>query len=182
MQTAEKNAKSVQGAPAKTNSNSPKTENRPSIPGNEKNNDPAKTEPAKGAEAEAGKSTENANGSPAAVDNKPADAKQPAAEVKTVLNLDATLKAVEELHRRSLQRINLISRIKQLEAFQVNLATENDELEDNPYQGCRLIIKDDKNREFITTTPGLIRLVTQFIFDACHEKLGEIEAHIVFPG
>ena len=61
------------------------------------------------------------------------------------------------------------------------LAQENDELEDNPYQGCKLIIRDDKNREFVTTTPGLIRLVSQFIFSACHEKLAEIEASIVFP-
>jgi hypothetical protein len=66
-------------------------------------------------------------------------------------------------------------------AFEVVLTQENDELEDNPYQGCKLIIKDDKNREFITTTPGLIRLVSQFIFDACNEKLADIEANIVFP-
>jgi len=54
-------------------------------------------------------------------------------------------------------------------------------LEDNPYQGCRLIIEDDKKRQFITTTPGLIRLVSQLIFDACTQKLAEIEAMIVFP-
>jgi len=71
--------------------------------------------------------------------------------------------------------------MKQLETFEVNLATENDELEDNPYQGCKLIIEDDKQRRFITTTPGLIRMVSQFIFDACQEKLMEIEANIIFP-
>jgi len=98
-----------------------------------------------------------------------------------VLNLESTLKVVDDLHRRSIQRINLISRIKQLEEFEVNLATENDELEENPYQGCKLIIEDDKQRRFITTTPGLIRLVAQFIFDACREKLADIEAHIALP-
>jgi hypothetical protein len=101
--------------------------------------------------------------------------------IKLVLNLESTLKVVDELHRRSIQRMNLITRIKQLEAFEVSLATENDELEDNPYQGCRLILEDDKQRRFITTTPGLIRLVSQFIFNACAEKLADIEANIVFP-
>lgn len=114
----------------------------------------------------------------------PEIAPQPKEEIKPfkiVPNLESTLKVVDDLHRRSIQRINLITRIKQLETFEVNLATENDELEDNPYQGCRLIIEDDKQRRFITTTPGLIRLVSQFIFNACTEKLADIEAHIIFP-
>ncbi len=101
--------------------------------------------------------------------------------VQPALNLQVTLKVVEDLHRRSIQRLNLITRIRQLEAFEVVLTQEHDELEDNPYQGCKLIIEDDKQRRFITTTPGLIRLVSQFIFDACNGKLAEIEASIVFP-
>jgi hypothetical protein len=100
---------------------------------------------------------------------------------KPVQTLEATLKTVDMLHRRSVQRLNLISRLKQIEAFEVALAQESDELEDNPYQGCKLIIEDDKQRRFITSTPGLIRLVSQFIFSACNEKLAEIEAAIVFP-
>ena len=113
-----------------------------------------------------------------------ADTEQPKAEItpdKPELTLEGKPKVVGDLHRRSIQRLNLISRRKQLEAFEVALAQENDELEDNPYQGCRLIIRDDKDREFVTTTPGLIRLVSRFIFDACTEKLTEIEATIVFP-
>jgi len=100
---------------------------------------------------------------------------------KPALNLEGKLKVVETLHRKSIQRLNLKSRIKQLEAFEVALTQEHDELEDNPYQGCKLIIEDDKKTQFVTTTPGLIRLVSQFIFNACHEKLAEIEASIVFP-
>jgi hypothetical protein len=96
-------------------------------------------------------------------------------------SLESTLKAVDDLHRRSIQRINLIARIRQLESFEVVLSQEHDELDENPYQGCKLIIEDDKQRRFITTTPGLIRLVSQFIFDACNDKLAEIEAKIVFP-
>ena len=106
---------------------------------------------------------------------------QPVKPIAPVLNLEGTLKVVQELHRRSIHRINLISRIKQLEAFEITLTQEHDELEENPYQGCKLIIEDDKKRQFVTTTPGLIRLVAQFIFNACHEKRVEIEAEIVFP-
>lgn len=100
---------------------------------------------------------------------------------KFALNLEQTLKSVESLHRLSIQRITLLSRIKLLEDFEVKLIEENDELEYNPYQGCKLIIKDDKGREFVTNTPNLIRMVSQFIFDACHEKLAEIESNIIFP-
>jgi hypothetical protein len=101
--------------------------------------------------------------------------------IKPALNLEQTLKSVGNLHRLTIQRLALIARIKTLEEFEVKLIEENDQLENNPYQGCKLSIKDDKGREFTTNTPNLIRMVTQYIFDACHEKLGEIEAHIVFP-
>ena len=104
-----------------------------------------------------------------------------AAEERPALTLEAKLKTVDTLHRKSVQRLNLIARLKQLEAFEVALAQESDELEDNPYQGCKLIIEDDKGRRFITTTPGLIRLTSQFIFNACEAKRAEIEAEIVFP-
>jgi len=119
---------------------------------------------------------------------KPEESKSEAIQMKEeaqpatqALSLEFKLKAVDTLHRKSIQRLNLISRLKQIEAFEVALAQESDELEDNPYQGCKLIIEDDKKRQFVTTTPGLIRLVSQFIFSACHEKLAEIEASIVFP-
>lgn len=100
---------------------------------------------------------------------------------KFALNLEQTLKSVTDLHRLSVQRLALIARIKTLKDFEVQLQEENDELESNPYQGCKLIIEDDKRRQFVTNTPNLIRMVSQFIFDACHEKLADIEANIVFP-
>ena len=191
MQTAEKNAKGVQGTAEKNNS-SVKTENRPSLTGKEAKNETAQNQtPAKGAESETAKAAGDQAGNPAAMDNQPADTKQPAAaevntaeqkpEAKPVLSLDAKLKAVDDLHRKSLQRLALIGRIKTLEAFEVKLIEEQDELESNPYQGCKLIIEDDKRRQFTTNTPGLIRMVAQFIFDACETKLAEIEATINFP-
>ncbi len=112
---------------------------------------------------------------------KTGESKAAIKDSKPTMNLEQTIKTVNDLHRRSIQRLALISRIKLLEDFEVKLEKENDELENNPYQGCKLIIKDDKGRDFTTNTPGLIRMVAQFIFDACHEKLAEIEANIVFP-
>ena len=196
MKTAEKNAKQVQGTNA-GNNNASRVENRPSLTGKEaKQDEPAKDEkPAEAAKIEATQAGEAKAGDTVAVDNQPANAapvgqEQPIAGeaqkeeikyIKPALNLEQTLKSVGNLHRLTIQRLALIGRIKTLEDFEVKLVEENDELESNPYQGCKLIIKDDKGREFITNTPNLIRMVTQFIFDACHEKLAEIEANIVFP-
>ena len=209
MKTAEKNAKEVQGTNAK-NTNAPRTENRPNLTGKEaKKDEPAKDEkPAEAPKVEAAPTAEAKTGVAPAVGNQPADlapfttgqgldeaqqneqqeqaaaSEAPKGEIKYIkpaLNLEQTLKSVGNLHRLTIQRLALIGRIKTLEDFEVKLLEENDELENNPYQGCKLIIKDDKGREFTTNTPNLIRMVTQFIFDACHEKLGEIEANIVFP-
>ena len=191
MQTAEKNAKGVQGATEKNNS-SVKTQNRPSLTGKEAKNETAQNQtPAKGAESETAKAAGDQAGNPAAMDNQPADTKQPAAaevntaeqkpEAKPVLSLDAKIKAVNDLHRKTIQRLALIARLKTLEEFEVALLENNDELESNPYQGCKLIIEDDKRRQFVTNTPNLIRMVSQFIFDACEAKLAEIEATINFP-
>ncbi|MBK0378524.1 hypothetical protein [Mucilaginibacter segetis] len=203
MKTAEKNANSVQGAAAKNDQTVNRIENRPSLTGKEAKQDEKTKDqtPAQAPQVEATKTTEVKTGSPAAVDNQPADAasQTPSREVtgeqktgpdkaagvsepkKFALNLEQTLKSVNDLHRLSIQRLALIARIKTLEDFEVKLEEENDELESNPYQGCRLIIEDDKRRQFVTNTPNLIRMVSQFIFDACHDKLAEIEANIVFP-
>lgn len=135
------------------------------------------------------------NAKPVLAENKPAITEKPVQDLAVQqqmqnpneqplkeLPLDLRLKMVSDLHRRSVQRMNLISRMRQLEAFEIELAQGNDELEDNPYQGCKLIIRDDQNREFVTTTPGLIRMTAQYIYMACEKKLGEIESTIVFPG
>ncbi len=211
MKTAEKNgsvqgtqAKANEAASQSTN----RVENRPSLTGKEaKENEAA----AQAAPAEVTETAEGQVGSAAIVDNPSTDngaapakaevkgeaqaeaapagaAKAEEAKpelqpqpVKFALNLEQTLKSVGDLHRLSIQRLALMGRIKTLEDFEVKLQEENDELESNPYQGCKLIIRDDRGREFITNTPNLIRMVSQFIFDACHEKLADIEANIVFP-
>ena len=191
MKTAEKNAKKVQGT------NAPRTANRPNVALTEVKKDETATDekPAETPQSEAAQAIEAKAGDSPAMADQPANAapeqqEQPVTDeapkgevkyIKPALNLEQTLKSLNDLHRKSIQRLALIARIKTLEDFEVKLIEENDELEANPYQGCKLIIKDDKNREFVTNTPNLIRMVTQFIFDACHEKLAEIEANIVFP-
>jgi len=199
MSTKTKNAKGVQCTTAQKGT-TVRTENRPNITGKEaqeaKKDEPAKDQKsAETPKVEATQVAEAKAGNSATVDNQPANvAGQPKAEevkkeepkaeikyLKPTPNLEQTLKTVDALHRWSILRLNLLARMKQIEAFEVALLQESDELNDNPFQGCKLIIKDDKNREFITTTPGLIRLVAQFIFNACGEKLAEIEANIVFP-
>ena len=206
MKTAEKNATAVQGTAAKNNQTTNRVENRPSLTQKEaKQDEPAKNQtPAQTPQVEANKTAEVKTSSPVAVDNQPANvanqpakqevkdepkaeapkANEPKAEIryiKPAMNLEQTLKSVGDLHRLSIQRLALIARIKTLEEFEVKLVEENDELESNPYQGCKLIIEDDKRRQFVTNTPNLIRMVSQFIFDACQEKLADIEANIIFP-
>jgi hypothetical protein len=204
MKTAEKNLDGVQGTAAKANEATNKVQNRPSLTGKEakEHGNPTDEKPAENAQAAEAAHAQAAPSNIPAVDNQPVNAAKPSATedvsaevqagpVKTeeiihepkkfALNLEQTLKSVNDLHRLSIQRLALIARIKTLEDFEVKLQEENDELESNPYQGCKLIIQDDKRREFVTNTPNLIRMVAQFIFDACHEKLTDIEANIVFP-
>jgi hypothetical protein len=196
MKTAEKNAQKVQGTSAAAKgTNTVKTENRPNIPGKEKDGKPEDQTPAQTPKTAATQAAGAKTGTAPAVDNQPANpatepakqevkAEEPKEEIKyikPVPNLEQTLKAVDQLHRKGIQRLALIARMKLLEGFEVKLIEENDELESNPYQGCKLIIEDDKKRQFVTNTPNLIRMVAQFIFDACQDKLAEIEAGIVFP-
>jgi hypothetical protein len=181
METKTKNAKGVQGTTAQAKQTTDvKTENRPSIPGKEKNDEPVKDQkPAEGAQGEANQVAEVEAGHALTVDNKPANpAGQPE---KQELKLEDKLKTVNDLHRITVQRVNLLSRMADLEKFEVAQVADADELDNNPYNRCTLSIKDDKGREFKTNTPNLIRLVTQFIYDACEAKKQELESKIVFP-
>ena len=204
METAEKKA-GVQGANAKANAAANKVENRPNLTGKEaKQNEPAKNEkPGETSQSEATKTVETKTGSSVAVGNQPANGQQhpakaevkevsnaganeaePKAEIKYIkpaLNLEQTLKTVNGLHRLTIQRLALIGRIEELENFEIALIEEGDELSSNHFNKCRLIIEDDKHRQFVTNTPNLIQMVSQFLHKACVDKLAEIEAHIVFP-
>ncbi|MES2458242.1 MAG: hypothetical protein V4594_21975 [Bacteroidota bacterium] len=120
-----------------------------------------------------------------------AEAEQPKAEPvkdvkveapqKIVLNLESTLKLVEELHRRKIQRDRLLDTIDTLEAFEVAQIDDADETEANHFQGCVLTIEDDNRRKFTTKNPVIIQAVAQFVNNMCVNRLAEIEAGITIP-
>lgn len=100
---------------------------------------------------------------------------------KIVLNLESTLKLVEELHRRKIQRDRLLDTIDTLEAFEVAQIDDADETEANHFQGCVLTIEDDNRRKFTTKNPVIIQAVAQFVNSMCVNRLAEIEAGITIP-
>ncbi|MDB5118361.1 MAG: hypothetical protein JWQ79_3853 [Mucilaginibacter sp.] len=100
---------------------------------------------------------------------------------KPVLNLEGTLKLVEELHRRKIQRDKLLETINNLEAFEFDLKEEMDETGGNVYQGCVLTIEDDNRQKFTTKNPTIIWTVAQMVNRLCVDKLAEIEAGIMIP-
>jgi hypothetical protein len=101
--------------------------------------------------------------------------------VKPVLNLEGTLKLVEELHRRKVQRDKLLDTIQNLEAFEVNQKDEAEESGVPNYSRCELTIEDDKGKSFITKNPVIIFHVTQYVNALCVDKLAQIEAGIIIP-
>ena len=100
---------------------------------------------------------------------------------KVGLNLESTLKLVEELFRRKTQRDRLLETITNLEAFEVDQKTDPDQLDANHFQGCVLTIEDDARRKFTTKNPVIIFEVAQFVNAMCVKRLAEIEAEITIP-
>jgi hypothetical protein len=110
----------------------------------------------------------------------------PAAEAKAepkriVLNLEGTLKFIEEMHRKAKQRTKLQDTIKNLDDFEIELRDEADTTDTNYYNGCTLTIEDDNRRKFETKNPTIIWTVAQLVNNMCVDKLAEIEAGIVIP-
>jgi hypothetical protein len=103
------------------------------------------------------------------------------AVIKPILNLEGTLKWIEEMHRKSNQRNKLQDTIKNLESFEVELRDEADTTDTNYYTGCVLTIEDDNRRKFETKNPTIIWAVAQMVNSMCVDKLAEIEASIVLP-
>jgi hypothetical protein len=116
--------------------------------------------------------------------SKAEEPKKVAEEVKPakpVLNLEGTLKLVEELHRRKVQRDKLMETIQNLEAFEVNQKDEAEESGITNYSRCELTIADDKGKSFSTKNPVIIFHVTQYVNALCIDKLAQIEAGIIIP-
>jgi hypothetical protein len=108
-------------------------------------------------------------------------AKVEAKPEKPALNLDGTLELVKVLHKRMVQRDNLLNTINTLEAFEVDIEKDAEELGGNYYQGCKLTIEDDANHKFVTKNPVIIESVAQYVNSLCVNKLAEIEAGITIP-
>lgn len=100
---------------------------------------------------------------------------------KPALNLEGTLKLVEELHRRMVQRGRLVYTIDNLDRFEIEQKEEAEDTTSNYYQGCELEITDDKRNKFSTKNPVIIRAVASFVRDLCTNRLAEIEAEITIP-
>lgn len=100
---------------------------------------------------------------------------------KPILNLESTLKLVEELHRRKIQRDRLLDTIDTLEAFEIAQQEDAEETDSNHFQGCVLTIEDDERRKFTTKNPVIIQAVAQFVNSMCVNRLAEIEAGITIP-
>ena len=100
---------------------------------------------------------------------------------KPVMNLEGTLKLVEELHRRMVQRGRLVHTIDNLEKFELEQKEEAEDTTSNYYQGCELEITDDKRNKFSTKNPVIIKAVALFVRDLCTSRLAEIEAEITIP-
>lgn len=100
---------------------------------------------------------------------------------KPALNLEGTIKLVEELHRRMVQRGRLVYTIANLDKFEVEQKQEAEDTTSNYYQGCELEITDDKRNKFSTKNPVIIKAVASFVRDLCTHRLAEIESEIILP-
>lgn len=100
---------------------------------------------------------------------------------KPALNLEGTLKLVEELHRRMVQRGRLVFTIDNLDKFEIEQKEEAEDTTSNYYQGCELEITDDKRNQFSTKNPVIIKAVALFVRKLCTDRLAEIEAEITIP-
>lgn len=100
---------------------------------------------------------------------------------RPALNLESTLKLVEELHRRMVQRGRLVYIINNLDKFEIEQKEEAEDTASNYYQGCELQITDDKRNKFSTKNPVIIKAVALFVRELCTNRLGEIEAEITLP-
>lgn len=185
MKTAEiENKKAVNSTDVKTDNPVTKENQNPAfVAGNPVNKESVKPVEAEKPKEQARKE-ETAKVEPVKAPEQPkgevkAEPKQEPA--KPALNLEGTLKLVEELHRRKIQRDKLLETINNLEKFEFDLKEELDETGGNTYQGCVLTIEDDNRQKFTTKNPTIIWTVAQMVNRLCVDKLAEIEAGITIP-
>ena len=111
----------------------------------------------------------------------PAPVVEPVKEAKPPMSIDEKLKVLELLQVRKSQYENLLKRMTDLDAFEFDLMEDADELQENHFAGCKIIVMDTRNSQFVTTTPNLVKMVVGFLKAACLDKKNELENLIVFP-
>jgi hypothetical protein len=96
------------------------------------------------------------------------------------ITLAKTIKTVEELHVKIKQRDRLELYTDQLSKFDIK-KTDEDLGEASYYAGCKLELRDDDNRTFVTKHPVVIKEVIKFMFERFDARRAEIEKSIQLP-
>jgi hypothetical protein len=103
-------------------------------------------------------------------------------EKKLGLNLDQTMKLIEELYLKKRYRDRLDVYIDMLNSFVIDQKQEDlDKDQNNYYNGCSLVITDDRSGKFTLKNPTLIKDVVEFLTSRMTVKLSEIESEIQIP-
>lgn len=97
------------------------------------------------------------------------------------LNLDQTIKIIEDLHQKKRHRDRLDTYINRLKSFEIEIKAEELDPKSSYYTGCKLVLTDDKNTNFELKNPTLINDVVNYLSDRLGDKLGEIEAELFIP-
>nr|WP_231424020.1 hypothetical protein [Pedobacter sp. Leaf250] len=97
------------------------------------------------------------------------------------LNLDETIKVIEDLFQKKRFRDRLDTYVGYLNDFEIEKKNEDLDSKSNYYNRCTLTITDDKNANFELKNPTIISEVVEFVKNRLSVKLAEIEAELVLP-
>ena len=99
---------------------------------------------------------------------------------KVGLNLEETLKVVEDLHQKKRHLERLKFSINTLEEFELKQEVEDLD-QKSYYTGCEIELTDDNRKKWTTKNPNIIREMVNFLKTKFNDKVAEIEAQIVLP-
>ncbi len=94
------------------------------------------------------------------------------------LSLQDTLKIVDGLHRKVIQRTNLVNVIDTLESFTIKQVEDE---HGQQYTSCEISITDDQRNSWKTKNTFLIAELVRFTLETCKKRLTEIENGINLP-
>jgi len=97
------------------------------------------------------------------------------------LNLDETIKVIEDLFQKKRHRDRLDTYVNYLEAFEIKATAEDLDPKSSYYYGCKLVITDDEKANFELKNPTIIKEVIEYLKKRLGAKLAEIESELVLP-